>query len=168
MLYSKLPGWAKSVLTSLRAKGLHCQKPDPVKRNFALKVSDINHLKACAQNNPRGDISVLCTAPIVSLLASSTGAFSGAKPGLPGFVIKMLAPACSMGILNLCCDVLLGLAVFDHTRYWQTCPECQEQVPEQRTASPGSGAWKEDLQTTVVFTLCNSGIWRNPYSWTLK
>lgn len=80
-----------------------------------------------------------------------------------------LLPA-SAGILHLCCDVLLGLAVFDHTRHWQTCPECQEQVPErrQRTASPGSGAWRENLQTAVAFTLCSSGIWRSIYSWTLN
>lgn len=55
---------------------LHCRKQDPVKKNFALKVSGINHQRACAQNNPKGDISVLCTSAIVCLLASSSTAFS--------------------------------------------------------------------------------------------
>lgn len=89
------------ICAHLTAKGLLCQKPDPVKRNFALKVSDISHLRACAQIIPssEGDISALCTAPIISLLASSSGDFSGAKPGLPGFVFKMLAPACFSGNL---------------------------------------------------------------------
>lgn len=38
----------------------------------------------------------------------------------------------------------------------------------QRTANPGSGAWKENLQTAVPFTLCSSRIQRNFYSWTLN
>lgn len=81
------------------SKGAELSKPRPSEEEFALEVSDINHLRACAQNNPEGDISVLCTAPPVSLLASSSGAFSRAKPGLPGCVFTMLAPACFSGNL---------------------------------------------------------------------
>lgn len=141
-----------------------------MKRNFALKVSDISHQRVCAQNNPKGDTSVLCTAPIVSLLAPSVGLFLEQNLGCLALSLKCWLLPASLVVLHLCCDVLLGLAVFDHTRYWQTCPGCQEQVLSngQRAASPGSGAWKENLQSAVAFTLCSSGIWRNIYSWTLN
>lgn len=51
-----------------------------------------------------------------------------------------LLPA-SVGILHLCCDLLLGLAVFDHTRCCQTGPECQGQVPEQQAENSKSWKW---------------------------
>lgn len=157
------------ICAHLTAKGLLCQKPDPVKRNFALKVSDISHLRACAQIIPssEGDISALCTAPIISLLASSSGDFSGQNLGCLALSLKCWLLPASVGILHLCCDILLGLAVFDHSRYWQTCPECQEQVPEN------SKSWKWSVEGEFAnccgfFTFCSSGIWRNTYSWTLN
>lgn len=109
LLSSKLPGWAKLGQPKhalLRVKGCAVAKKDALKKDFALKVPGINHQRACAQNNPTGDIFSLCTVAIVSLLASSSVILSPAKAGLPGFVFTALAPACLSGnilCLLLCC-----------------------------------------------------------------
>lgn len=122
-------------------KGAALPKTRASEEEFALEVSDINHLRACAQNNPEGDISVLCTAPTGSLLASSSGVFLGQNLGCLAVSLQCWLLPASAGILHLCCDVLLGLAVFDHTRHWQTCPECQEQVPERQAENSKSWKW---------------------------
>lgn len=53
----------------------HCRKQEPATRSFARKVSGINHQRAHAQNNPKGE-SPRTSSAIVSLLPPSGVAFS--------------------------------------------------------------------------------------------